>query len=57
MVPDTRLLTGSKNTLADGAETGDGLVGGEGAQGGLGAVVVDGVEHLVVAAPACRQCR
>lgn len=41
---------GIEEHLADGAETGDGLVGGEGAQGSLGAGVVDAVEDLVVAA-------
>ena len=40
---------GIEELLAVGAEAGDGLVSGEVAHGGLRAVIVDGVEELVVA--------
>ena len=38
---------GVEEDLADGAQTGHGLVGGEGTQSGLGTVIIDAVEDLV----------
>ena len=48
ILPLTMPFMGSKKT-ADVGQSGDGVVSGEAAHGRLGAVVVDGVEQLVVA--------